>query len=70
VIAWGATQIMRLIREVSTVLTLILISTGVSFLYDALTGSNAAMAQTIAAGTLLCFLALALLFSLGTRMEK
>ena len=61
---------MKVAREVFTVLTLVLISMGVSFLYDALTRRDAAMPRTMAAGTLLCCLAFALLFSLGTRVEK
>jgi hypothetical protein len=61
---------MRLIREAATVLTLALISTGVWFLYDAFTGPNGAVPRTLAGGTLLCCLALALLYSLGAPVEE
>jgi hypothetical protein len=62
------------IRSGVTVLALILITMGVGYLYDALydaiTRGNAAMPGTIAAGTGLCCLSLALLYLAGTRVEK
>ncbi len=57
-------------RAAAVVLALALISLGASFLYDALTRGNAAMPRTIAAGTALCCLSLALLYLLGRRVEK
>jgi hypothetical protein len=52
------------------ILTLALISLGVSFLYDGLTRAPAARPQTVVTGTMLCCLSLALLYSLGRRVEK
>jgi len=58
------------IRSGVTVLALILITMGVGYLYDAIARGNAAMPGTIAAGTGLCCLSLALLYLAGTRVEK
>jgi hypothetical protein len=57
-------------RAAAAVLVLILISLGASFLHDALAEGSAAMPRTIAAGTFLCGLSLALLYLLGRRVEK
>ncbi len=63
-------RMIRLFREVATVLTLVLISLGVFFLYDALTRAQTARLQAIVAGSALCCLSLALLYFLGRRVEK
>jgi hypothetical protein len=65
---------MSSIRSAATVLALVLITMGAGYLYDALydaiTRGNAAMPRTIATGTGLCCLSLALLYLAGTRVEK
>lgn len=63
-------DVMGSMRAAATVLVLVLIALGASFLFDALTRGNAAMPRTIAVGTLLCCLSLALLYLLGRRVEK
>jgi len=60
----------KALREAATVLILILITLGVFFLYDALTRAQTARPQNIVAGSILCFLALALLYLIGRRVEK
>jgi hypothetical protein len=62
------------IRSAATVLALILITMGVGYLYDglydAIARGNAAISRTMAAGTGLCCLSLAVLYLAGTRVEK
>jgi hypothetical protein len=62
------------IRSGVTVLALILITMGIGYLYNALSDAIArgdtTMPGTIAAGTGLCCLSLALLYLAGTRVEK
>ncbi len=59
-----------ILKEAGMVLTLVVISWGVFFLYDAFTREPPAQPKSLIEGTVLCSLALAFLYSLGTRDEK
>jgi hypothetical protein len=68
--SWIGRQMIRNLKAAGMVLTLLLISEGVSVLYDGFTHARATRHGNLVMGVVLCFLALALLFSLGTREEK
>jgi hypothetical protein len=58
------------LKAAGMVLTLLLISEGVSVLYDGFTHTRATHHGNLLLGATLCSLALTLLFSLGTREQK
>jgi len=59
-----------MLQQGAMAVTLGLISMGVFVLYDAFTRAQAAQTKDLVEGTALCSLALALLYTLGTRDEK
>jgi Ca2+/H+ antiporter len=60
----------RVLRQGAMALTLALISMGVFVLYGAFTRTQTAQTKNFLEGTVLCSLALVLLYALGTRDEQ